>query len=101
MSEKEGWLRTWPDKSDNDSMLWRAGFKMGRVHQYWDHRWAWASWCSQCESGLAATKDDAKAEVESRADLSKMTVGCVTAPNHVVRNERLREAEKRYKSAAK
>lgn len=73
---------------------------MGRVHKNWDHRWAWASWCSRCERGLAATKDAAKAEVERRADLSKMTISCVTGADHLERYERLSEAESRYNSAA-
>lgn len=101
MAEKEGWHRTWPDKSETDGVLWRAGFQMGRVHQYWDQRWAWASWCAQCERGLADTKEEAKAEVERCADLSKMTISCVVAPDHITRNELFADAEKRYKSAAK
>ena len=70
---KDGWYRTWPDKPD-DGVFWRQGYKMGRIYRHVDDRWMWFSWCGASPSGIAATKDAAKAQVERYADLSALTV---------------------------
>lgn len=65
------WIRTWPDDPD-DGLLVDDGSRFGRVHRYWDGRWRWCSWCWRPIQGLADTKDEAKGEVEKRADLDTL-----------------------------
>lgn len=80
---RDGWHRTWPDR-DNDGVLWRGGYKVGRAYLFDEigGRWQWFSWCGNCETGITATKDKAKVAVESRVDPARLseTAGRVFTP---------------------
>lgn len=95
MAGKEGWFRTRADAQD-DGVFWLQGFQMGRVHPHWDLRWSWSSWCGHCEQGVEPTREAAMAHVESRADLSTMTIGCIVADDHQTRNRLFAEAQRRF-----
>ena len=70
------WRQTWPDKPNDGLLLDEQGNRYGRVHAHFDGRWTWASWCGKPSAGLADSKEEAKAEVERRADLKTLSPTC-------------------------
>lgn len=73
--QRQGWFRNPRYRDLEDGLFWQRGLKMGRVHRV-PTGWVWTSYCGDCEWGLKATKEEAKREVEKRADLRRITAQC-------------------------
>ncbi|RKF06001.1 hypothetical protein DEM25_015740 [Oceaniradius stylonematis] len=73
--ERRGWYRHPRHRDPDDGLFWQCRLKMGRVHRG-PTGWVWTSYCGDRAWGLKASKEEAKREVEKRADLGRITAQC-------------------------